>query len=293
MERGADTKNKKFSDIKALQGLLTHVTFGCCNQTQVRVSPTNPTNLKYLGENKMKSIKYTLAALAVIALASVSTAKAQTGAPGDLILGVFNTTNSLAFDLGTYTNLTSGESWDLGTVSSTVGSNLSFSLADTANTSTSGAGGVPKNTILLAGTNIPTGTVPTLTSEFGAIQTAEEAITGSGVTTVAAANGHSSYFELLESASGAGAYSVEDGGNGFGIGSNIDVTWTGSDTADLYSLTKSGTPVEVGVFSTATVGGDTVLTFNSLSATPEPSAYALGLCAVALFFVLKRRRTVA
>ena len=38
----------------------------------------------------MKSIKYTLAALAVIALASVSTAKAQTGAPGDLVLVPLN-----------------------------------------------------------------------------------------------------------------------------------------------------------------------------------------------------------
>jgi hypothetical protein len=237
----------------------------------------------------MKSIKYTLAALAVIALASVSTAKAQTGAPGDLVLGVFNTTNSLEFDLGTYGSLASGETWDLGNVSSTAGSNLSFSLADSVASANGTQGGLPKGAIALAGINIPTGTVPTLTSEIQAISTVQGDLTG---TTVAAANGHSAYFEQLQGASTGGSYAQEDGGNGFGIASNIDQSWTGNDTADLFTLVKSGTATEVGVFTTSTVGGDTILTFDTLAA-PEPSAYALGLCAVALFFVLKRRRTVA
>ena len=235
----------------------------------------------------MKSIKYTLAALAVIALASVSTAKAQTGAPGDLVLGVFNTTNSLEFDLGTYGSLSSGETWDLGNVSSTAGSNLSFSLADSVGSATGTQGGLPKGAIALAGINIPTGTVPSLTSEIQAITTVQGDLTG---TTVAAANGHTAYFEQLQAASTGGSYAQEDGSNGFGIASDIDQSWTGNDTAALYTLVKGGTATEVGVFSTTTVGGDTILTFN---AVPEPSAYALGLCAVALFLVVKRRRSVA
>jgi hypothetical protein len=46
------------------------------------------------------------------------------------------------------------------------------------------------------------------------------------------------------------------------------------------------TPLDSWTFSTS--GSDTTLTYGAL-ATPEPSAYALGLCALALFWVLKRR----
>jgi hypothetical protein len=47
-----------------------------------------------------------------------------------------------------------------------------------------------------------------------------------------------------------------------------------------------------GTFQFSTDGsGNDILTYDPTS-TPEPSAYALGLCALALFFVLKRRNAM-
>jgi hypothetical protein len=222
----------------------------------------------------MKSIKYTLAALAFIALASFNTAKANPD--GDVILGVFNTTNSLQFDLGSYGSLiTAGtETWDLGNVTSTAGSNLQFSFA-ASSTNLSAAGGLPKQVIALGGVNIPTTTPSNISSEQQAITSVE---------------GDQTTQTELEGATTGGSYAEEDNGNGFGLGGayNIDQTWTGNDSASLYYLAKGQAPVDVGTFTTSTVAGDTTLTFNVLS-TPEPSAYALGLTALALFWVLKRR----
>jgi hypothetical protein len=286
MERGADPTNKNFSDIKALQGLLTHVTFGCCNQTQVRVSPTNPTNLKYLGENKMKSIKYTLAALAVIALASVSTAKAQ-DVPGDYVLGAFNATNSLEFDLGS--SLANGETWNLGNVTSLAGTGLDFSIV-AASEKNFTEGSLPKNTLAVAGVNVASVSVLPLST----VNTLEESVNQGTLETPASSNILDEHLQsnANQSDSYANLDTVLTSGTSFGLGYDIDQVWTGSDSASLFTLTPNGTPVEIGTFSTSTVGGITTLTFDTVAA-PEPSAYALGLCAVALFFVLKRRRSVA
>jgi hypothetical protein len=238
----------------------------------------------------MKSVKYTLAALAVIALASVSNVKAASD--GDVILGVFNSTNSLEFDLGSYSTLTSslptGLSWDLGNVTSTAGSGLSFSFAAAA-TSLSAQGGVTKGDIALAGTNIPTPSAALGTVESTINSVPTNFTTGTAETPL---TDGASYTEELLGSTAAGAYAKQDNSTGFGLGTDIDAVWTGNDTADLYLL-ANGSATEIGQFTTTTTDGDTTLTFTSLSATPEPSAYALGLCAVALFFVLKRRRTVA
>jgi hypothetical protein len=52
------------------------------------------------------------------------------------------------------------------------------------------------------------------------------------------------------------------------------------------------TPNDLGSFSLNSSG---VLTYNGINAAavPEPSAYALGICAILLFIVLKRRHSVA
>ena len=49
---------------------------------------------------------------------------------------------------------------------------------------------------------------------------------------------------------------------------------------------------ELGTFSLSSGG---VLTFTGAdaAAVPEPSAYALGICAAVLFFVLRRRQKLA
>jgi hypothetical protein len=221
----------------------------------------------------MKSIKYTLAALALIAISSFNTAKANP--TGDVILGIYNTTNSLQFDLGAYSTLTNGETWNLGNVSSQAsGGNLVFSLAAAAS-NLAAAGGLLKAQIAIAGINLPSTAPSNLGSELTAIGTVEQDQTSS---------------PELESSTTGGSYAFEDNGNGFGLGTANDPAqaFTGTDTANLYTLLKSAAPVEVGTFTTATTAGDTTLTFNALS-TPEPSAYALGLTALALFWVLKRR----
>ncbi len=63
-------------------------------------------------------------------------------------------------------------------------------------------------------------------------------------------------------------------------------------TADLFDLKAvNGVGKDIGTFTLSSSG---VLSFQSASqAVPEPSAYALGICAVVLFWVLKRRRSVA
>jgi hypothetical protein len=80
------------------------------------------------------------------------------------------------------------------------------------------------------------------------------------------------------------------------------ISTTGADqttTAELYALPQSisnavpAIPVDEGTFSFDSADG--ILTFTSATAlsTPEPSAYALGICALVLFAVLKRRHSVA
>ena len=64
--------------------------------------------------------------------------------------------------------------------------------------------------------------------------------------------------------------------------------------SDLYSTTDANSDSNVGVdngyFSLASDG---TLKFTVPAAVPEPSAYALGICAVLLFLVLRRRQMVA
>jgi hypothetical protein len=89
-------------------------------------------------------------------------------------------------------------------------------------------------------------------------------------------------------------------GNGYGFVPTAEQTGAGSD--ELYSFTpqsQTGSGInktfpyalDLGTFSLSSAG---VLTFTgSAAAVPEPSAYALGICAALLFLVLRRRSTVA
>jgi hypothetical protein len=71
-----------------------------------------------------------------------------------------------------------------------------------------------------------------------------------------------------------------------------------SDTVDplgslkLYSDSSSGATL-LGSFTLASTGvGNETFTFTGAQAVPEPSAYALGICAMLLFWVLKRRSSI-
>jgi hypothetical protein len=237
----------------------------------------------------MKSIKYTMAALAVIAIASVSTAQAQItpNGNGDLLLGIFNSTNSLEVDLGAYSTLTNGETWDLQSIPTVAGTGLTFNIS--AAGGAGGAGGLGGFEIVTTTTKVPT-TVGSTSTETTAITAA------TGVNNIESGTDETpsgaNYLAYLDSSSAAGSFKTKYNNNGFGFGTTsyaLGQTYTGSNSVDLYDLVNGNAPVDLGTFSFTTTDGDTVLTFDSLAATPEPSAYALGLCAIALFWVLKRR----
>jgi hypothetical protein len=247
----------------------------------------------------MKPLKYTVAALALIA--TVSLAHAATDA--DLILGIYDTNTaqpSYELDLGTYTSLSAGETFNLGsTVSSTFaadsGATLQFDIAGsnsaantqhtlsaheiiyTALTAATGASTTtPANNVNTMYTAFNSGTAVTLPSTTSSNSTAISAVT--------VANGITGNFQTQIGLNG--------GEFGFGNGSLTD-SFPTSDTLTLYTQTGAGAATAAGTFQFSTNGsGQEILTFDP-TATPEPSAYALGLCAVALFLVLKRRSSVA
>src|ERR1700733_1801040 len=91
----------------------------------------------------MKPLKYTVAALAILAAASFSTSANAALTAGSLVLGVEDTTGSVSNDLevnlGTFATLSNNETWNLGTSQATVfgsTSTLEFNIAGTG-----GAGG--------------------------------------------------------------------------------------------------------------------------------------------------------
>jgi hypothetical protein len=82
----------------------------------------------------------------------------------------------------------------------------------------------------------------------------------------------------------------------YGLGnlSHLEQTGLGSDS--LYAfIGSSATPKPnatlLGTFTLSDPAGGPLLTFTPV-ATPEPSAYAVGICAFLLFVVLKRRHSV-
>jgi hypothetical protein len=256
----------------------------------------------------MKPLKYTVGALALIAIASFTTsANAQTAANGDIMLGVYDTSgatpNSAEYNLGAFNSLSMNESWDLGsTISSSLSggnaSDFEFALFGTGGLGTNGADGLAKGQIALTNV-IPSGIdvsgstssenlgISALFGPFNSAYSASALITGTSSSSQA-------FYGASVNVSSNGSFGYEDTGTGtFGTGVDLAQAYTNTATAELDVFKNGSDPTLAGtfVFSQA-VNGDTILTFDP-TATPEPSAYALGLCAVALFWVLKRRRSVA
>jgi hypothetical protein len=247
----------------------------------------------------MKSIKHTLVALSLIVAASV-TANAQTVA-----LGLYNTSTSLAINLGNLNQLTANEQFNLGNaIETTLGtSGITFDIAG-AGSQISAVGGFAKNQIALTITSLaPTYTGFTASTPITDISgfTGGESTnsvtlgsstssTGVAITAFSEANGPtSSSFNHYYVAGTAGNTPF---GLGAGLGTGGDAFPTSGGLYTFYTLTRSGgAPTVYGTFQFSTDGsGNDILTYDPTS-TPEPSAYALGLCALALFAVLNRRRS--
>ncbi len=106
---------------------------------------------------------------------------------------------------------------------------------------------------------------------------------------------------IIQTKTGANSWSSFGPGttSAFSIGTSVEQPLTGSGTGptdsvlDFYELpsqTASNQPaIFLGSFSLDSTGE---LTFDP-AAVPEPSAYALGLTAIILFAVLKRRKSIA
>jgi hypothetical protein len=255
----------------------------------------------------MKMNKLTVAALALAAISLASTAaSAQTVSVGanDLILGFqvpsgTGAAYNLEVDLGSYTNFTAStptltlSQLSVADLVSTFGS----SWATTVTWSVAGdntASGFDMTSTQLVKTNSQGG----LAGAFGQIGSLNSTLAQQAPT----ANSASSAIIGGSPAASAvpGSYTATEMGNGYGFVPTAEQTGAGSD--ELYSFTpqsQTGSGInktfpyalDLGTFSLSSAG---VLTFTgSAAAVPEPSAYALGICAALLFLVLRRRSTVA
>jgi len=110
---------------------------------------------------------------------------------------------------------------------------------------------------------------------------------------------------IIQSASAGNSWSsfkpgVADGQVAFGIGTDIEQASTGAtgptnSDLDLYEVdTKTGSNQPADYLGYFTLNSNGLLTFDpaGAAAVPEPSAYALGITALVLFGVLKRRKSI-
>jgi hypothetical protein len=242
-----------------------------------------------------------VAALALIAAASFTSSAmaASLGSTGDVILGVYDSNSttipSYEVDLGNISTLTAGETFNLGTTlasnfSGDTSANLVFNifsapssttyalLSTSAITPASGSSGTQPITYVNNIYNDQGSTAVTLPSTMSS----------NGTAIAAATSGDSDSFY-----SQGGSASPALGAVG---ATNPTLSSSGaSSVITFYGVTvgaHSASQTVDGTFQFGTVSGNEILTFDP-TATPEPSAYALGLCTVVLFWVLKRRRSIA
>ncbi|MEI9999471.1 MAG: hypothetical protein WDO13_10045 [Verrucomicrobiota bacterium] len=264
----------------------------------------------------MKMNKLTLAALVAAGLAlasSAASAQTITAANEDLFLGFQQQGNptDLLVDLGQSSNFTAGTASEqlpqvvvqdlISTFGADWATTVQWSVAGDSGPNPVGSGVVA--TSLDSGTSIPKEVnQQTLTPIFNTIGQLVTGFNNFGT----AVSDNNSAVTIGSSASPANTLAdsyttlVGTPGKGYTLVNDIEQTGAGSDI--LYSFlpatstTINGQRVfppatEVGTF---TLSDDGLFTFVGASFdTPEPSAYALGVCAVLLFLVLKRRHSVA
>lgn len=258
--------------------------------------------------------KLTIAAAAFLALGYASVASAQTvsASQGDLILGfeLAGNPSNLEVDLGSASNLTINTSQttlaqlNVQDLINTYGSNWYSNVAGTG-AMWSVAAYLNGNAFEL--TSTPGN--PLQDQGSSSVGPAANLVNGLATGLNGAAQASNSSSAVIGNASAAAStipnsytYQITDGGNGTNYNYNGDqAEQTGAGNDELYSVTTGSKPrggnfpnaADIGTFSLSSAG---VLTFTGLDApasTPEPSAYALGICAMLLLWVLKRRSTVA
>lgn len=269
-----------------------------------------------------KMNKLTVAALALAAIGLASTAASAQVTPGanDLVLGfeLAGNNTDLEVDLGPATQFTSGAYINLSSdltlseltstygsnwTSNTLGTGVSWSVAGVLS---DGASFDATSTLTGQRTSSSSG----LSGAYGAISSLAGGAAGSGSLngSPAAATSQSALIggsvtstnpSGLAASSLPESYTSELGGNpGYTYVNNPEQTGVGTD--ELYSFTPQGKvsghyplATDLGTFTLSDTGGVLSFYFGTPTATPEPSAYALGICAALLFLVLRRRSKVA
>ncbi|HEV3271736.1 MAG TPA: hypothetical protein VGZ93_06090 [Candidatus Methylacidiphilales bacterium] len=275
--------------------------------------------------------KLTVAAMALAAIGLASTAaSAQTVNPGpyDLVLGfqLAGNNTDLEVDLGPITtlNLTPGAVTNLSSDLSVSDLTSTYGTGWVTNSSTTGGvnwsvaglnavndGASFYGTSTSTPSSVRTSSASGLSGAWGQILDLAQGSAGSGslngapvASTSSSALIGGSVNAVNPGGTSAGnlseSYTSLEGGNGYSFLPSAEQTGVGTDT--LFSFTpqnkvsnKYPLATDLGTFSLTDPNGPSgalSLTFTAAS-VPEPSAYALGICAVLLFLVLKRRHSVA
>ncbi len=267
---------------------------------------------------KMNKLITTAAVLALIGLASVGTASAQTFSTGDLILNFrLNTVTSggqdLEYDLGqassfnfllnqsSIVNLSSsltsvyGSGW--ASNSALVYSIVGF----TGNGSTQANNNVylsnPGNTLAITATN-PAATTTTTSALANIYGSGFGTAVGSAYSV--STNSVNSYTDVLtnyDAQQGGSAY-TSDYGLGLGsigateagIGSSLDLIHQTPQTGGSHGVALTpAASTDVGTFGVSSTG---VVSFSPVVAVPEPASYVLGGIAAVLFAIMHRRSKI-
>ncbi len=260
--------------------------------------------------------KLTVAALALAAIGfASSSASAQVVTnPYDLVLGfqLSSSPTDLEVDLGSISNLNLNLGQVTNLSSDFSSTDLSNTFGTTWNSTTNGTGvnwsvaginsvndGASFYLTSTKTSNVKTNSAGSLSNPNGLIVQLTTGASGQGSLNSAAVAGTSTSALIGDGSNPASglsqSYTSLEQGNGYTFLSSAEAT--GATTLTLYSFVPgtSTTPAQkLGTFSLTDTAGVEGLTFTgAVASVPEPSAYALGICAVVLFLVLKRRRSVA
>ena len=256
----------------------------------------------------MKYLKYTSAALALIAAAGFTqSAKAQaTAKTGDVILGVYDSAasgaapNSYEVDLGAFSSLTAGETFTLGTslanaFTSDTSASLVFDIAGTGFTTSGGGLSVGQFAVTAPVPYTVPGNTPTTTPDLNIVDEYGSFTSSSPVVATGTSSNGTSFTAITDPNTDSDSFeqSVNDNGGSYGISGTPTILTAynvgSTATTDFLTEKNKAQPLADGIFELTGTGAGTELVFDPTS-TPEPSTYALMLGgAVALWVVMRRR----
>ncbi len=250
----------------------------------------------------MKSLKFAALAFAGLAMFSQS-AKAVPGSVGDLILAVYNTSDTYAVDLGSETafSATAGtmnlsnivSDADLNTIFGAGLSSTQWEVIGTSGTGgpfTIGGTGVFQDAAIVTDVNTPSAGYShnALSGSASQIGGFLNTLTSSGTTAYSSNSAEAALF-ATNGPSNESSPSLE-----WNLPSSVIPEVSFGSTATLYLLNPKSNATGPSVGVTTTLGtfqfvGGTTFEYN-YSAVPEPSTYALlGMGALLLVWIVRRR----